>query len=168
MYNICISSQSHIEVLELRVGRCKIIIKKAQEFLRAFLDSLNIELNINQTKPKYRELSADYSKSSYQNIVLLHNYQSEEWWSYFRSIDNSIVTELFCGQLLNQIQCSSCGDKSIAFDDFLDLSLPFTQGLRMLEQFTLERAFDGFLKEEILSEEIFCKKCKKKKFLLFI
>jgi hypothetical protein len=38
----------------------------------------------------------------------------------------------------------------------------------MLEQFTLERAFDGFLKEEILSEEIFCKKCKKKKFLLFI
>ncbi len=71
MYNIYINSQSYTEILELRVGRCKIINIKAQEFMRAFLDSLNIELNVNQSKPKYRELSADYSKSSYQKIVLL-------------------------------------------------------------------------------------------------
>lgn len=42
--------------------------------MRAFLDSLNIELNLNQSKPKYRELSADFSKSSYQKIVANNNF----------------------------------------------------------------------------------------------
>jgi len=34
---------------------------------------------------------------------------------------------------MNSTKCLMCGYNSIAFDDFLDLSLPFTQGLRKLE-----------------------------------
>jgi len=72
------------------------------------------------------------------------------------------VTELFCGKLLNTVQCSLCGAKSVAFDEFQ--SLPFTQGL--LLQFSLERAIEGFLKEEVLNEVFPCARCKQKWFVI--
>ena len=74
------------------------------------------------------------------------------------------MTELFCEQLLNTVQCSLCGKKRVAFDEFLNL--PFTQGLRLLLQFSLERAIEGFLKEEVLSEVFPCAHCKQKWFVI--
>jgi ubiquitin C-terminal hydrolase len=76
--------------------------------------------------------------------------------------DNSIVTDLFCGQLLSKIICSDCKFESLAFDNFWDLSLSFTRGLAMIESCELTRMIEHFLKEEILEDLFYCEKCKKR------
>lgn len=74
--------------------------------------------------------------------------------------DNSIVTDLFCGQLLSKIKCSECGFESLAFDNFWDLSLSFTRGLNMLDSCEVQRMIEHFLKEETLDDLFYCEKCK--------
>lgn len=76
--------------------------------------------------------------------------------------DNSIVTDLFCGQLLSKIICSVCNFESLAFDNFWDLSLSFTRGLSMLEGCDISRMIEHFLKEEVLDDPFYCEKCKQR------
>ena len=88
------------------------------------------------------------------------------------SRDDSIVTDLFSGQLLNKVICTTCNYESLSFDNFWDLSLSFTRGLSMLESCDLTRMFEHFLKEELLEDPFFCEKCKekrksKKKFIIW-
>jgi ubiquitin C-terminal hydrolase len=75
--------------------------------------------------------------------------------------DNSIVTDLFGGQLLNRTTCTHCNYESIAFDNYWDLSLSFTRGLSMLDKCDLPRMIEHFLKEEILDDLFHCVRCKK-------
>lgn len=77
--------------------------------------------------------------------------------------DNSIVTDLFSGQLLSRTVCSHCRNESLAFDNFWDLSLSFTRGLNMIGQCDLLRMLEHFLKEETLDDLFHCEKCKKKR-----
>mmetsp|Transcript_23019 Transcript_23019/g.19983 ORF Transcript_23019/g.19983 Transcript_23019/m.19983 type:complete len:143 (+) Transcript_23019:1436-1864(+) len=63
----------------------------AQELLKAALEAINDDVNRVTTKPKYKELTVDPRKSIQET--------SEEWFSYMLGRDNSIVTDLFCGQL---------------------------------------------------------------------
>ena len=72
------------------------------------------ELNRVTSKPKYKEINCD--KESMEK-------QSEIWYDYFKARDNSIITDLFEGQLCSTIQCKSCGYKSYTFDTFMDLSV---------------------------------------------
>ena len=84
--------------------------------------------------------------------------------------DNSIITDLFCGQLLSKTVCNHCGNESLAFDNFWDLALSFNRAgggscnlMEMLEQ---------FLKEEELEDLFYCEKCKvrrksKKRFVIW-
>ena len=51
--------------------------------------------------------------------------QSNKWWNYYKERDDSIITDLFTGQLMNKIECLNCGFVSYAFDNFMDLSVPF-------------------------------------------
>lgn len=62
---------------------------------------------------------------------------------------------------MNKVICTYCNNESLAFDNFLDLSLSFTKGLQRLQEFTLERLLDHFLKEEPLDDEYHCSNCKK-------
>ena len=77
--------------------------------------------------------------------------------------DNSIVTDLFSGQLLSRTTCTSCGFVSLAFDNYWDLSLSFTRGLSILNRCDLKRMMEHFLKEENLDDLFHCEKCKTKK-----
>ena len=72
----------------------------SQEFMRFLIDRMHDELNRVTTKPAYREL-----KFSNMSIEA----QSEEWNKYYKARDNSIMTDLFEGQLINRTQCLSCG-----------------------------------------------------------
>mmetsp|Transcript_35204 Transcript_35204/g.25673 ORF Transcript_35204/g.25673 Transcript_35204/m.25673 type:complete len:119 (-) Transcript_35204:240-596(-) len=38
-------------------------------------------------------------------------------------IDNSILTDIFSGQLMNRVLCKKCNYESYAFDNFMDLSV---------------------------------------------
>ena len=102
------------------IGRCNSQFigygqQDSQEFLRFALDELSADLNRITTKSKYKELK--FTNESQKE-------QSDEWWSYFKSIEDSYITDLFQGQLMNMTECHSWGHQSLAFDNFMDLSLP--------------------------------------------
>lgn len=98
-------------------------------------------------------------------IFLGTDRQSDEWFEYFRKFDNSIVNDYFEGQLFSELKCQNCSHVSRAFDNFFDVSLPFTRGLKMVLECDLERLIEHFTKEELMEEDsIACPKCKKTKF----
>jgi ubiquitin C-terminal hydrolase len=119
----------------------------SQEFLRFALDGLSNELNRITSKPKYKELVFK-NESKHE--------QSEAWWDYFKSREDSFITDLFQGQLANITECHSCGHQSFSFDIFQDLSLSIpeerTKSLysrsstitleQWLKDFTAEEKFD--------------------------
>lgn len=86
----------------------------AQEFLRFLLDGMHNELNRIEQKPKYKEIDCD---------KLPIDQQSAQWSQYFAARDNSIITDLFEGQLCSKIECLKCNHKSYTFDSFMDLSV---------------------------------------------
>jgi ubiquitin C-terminal hydrolase len=79
---------------------------------------LQSECNRVQGKPQYKELSSHGS-------VLQ---QAAEAAAYARSWHDSLVDDLFGGQLQSTITCSTCGAQSHCFDPFLDLSVPLPRG----------------------------------------
>lgn len=119
----------------------------SQEFLRFALDELSADLNRVITKPKYKELNFDKETKEEQ---------SEKWWDYGKSIENSYITDLFQGQLMSVTEWHSWGHQSLAFDSFMDLSLPIpseeskslygrTSSVTLkqcLKEFTSEEKFD--------------------------
>jgi ubiquitin C-terminal hydrolase len=57
------------------------------------------ELNRIVSKPKYQEMK--FEKHSVDE-------QSEKWNTYYRQRDDSIMSDLFEGQLMSRISCLSC------------------------------------------------------------
>lgn len=71
------------------------------------------------------------------------------------SRENSIVTDLFCGQLLNKTTCSN-GHEKLSFDHFWDLPLSFEKTTRTAH---LKNMLSKFLAEEDVTETNYCDKC---------
>lgn len=78
------------------------------------MDGLHEDLNRISKKPAYKEMDFD-------SLPIID--QSEKWWKYYLERDDSIVTDLFSGQLINKIECQNCKHCSYAFDNFMDLSI---------------------------------------------
>jgi len=134
----------------------------AQEFLKAILEGINDDVNRVVTKPAYKELTADPQRKI-QDI-------SDEWYNYMLARDNSIITDLFCGQLMSKITCTHCNNESLAFDNFWDLALSFTK--TSSSKTHLSDMLAQFLKEEALEDLFHCEKCKvrrksKKRFVIW-
>ena len=72
------------------------------------------ELNRVAKKPPYKVIDCD--KESMDK-------QSEIWADYMRATDNSIITDLFEGQLMSKLECQKCHYQSLTFDNFMDLSI---------------------------------------------
>ena len=72
------------------------------------------ELNRVKKKPKYKQIDCDKESRTHQ---------SEIWFRYFRERDDSIISDLFEGQLCSRIVCQKCGHESLSFDNFMDLSV---------------------------------------------
>jgi len=91
--------------------------------------------------------------------------KSDEWFDYFRKFEDSIVNDYFEGQLLSELKCEKCSKISRTFDNFFDISLSFTRGLKMVLECDLERLIEHYTKEEKMEEDsITCSKCKKTTF----
>lgn len=118
----------------------------AQEFLRFLLDSLHSALN---TGTKGHELKIDESLSD--------NKKAELTWDWYSKIENSLIKDLFVGQLKSSLKCTVCGNTSVTFDPFWDLSVPLPSSSRC----KLEHCFDLFIKEEVMDgdEMPTCSKC---------
>jgi ubiquitin C-terminal hydrolase len=48
---------------------------------------------------------------------------SKRFWNYYKERNNSIIVDLFTGQLKNTIYCMACSNESVTFDPFMTLPL---------------------------------------------
>lgn len=89
----------------------------SQELLAFLLDGLHEDLNRVRKKP-YIE-SKDYDgQNDAENA-------SEAWLNYKRRND-SVIVDLFHGQLKSTLVCPVCSERSVTFDPFCYLSLPLS------------------------------------------
>lgn len=84
----------------------------AQEFLRFFLDSLHSACN-SGTKGNNSELKIDDN--------LTDNRIADLTWDWYTKVENSVIKDLFVGQLKSSLKCTVCGNTSVTFDPFWDL-----------------------------------------------
>ena len=88
----------------------------SQELLNYMLDGLHEDLNRVRKKPYMEEKDHDEEQNEVRD--------SEESWRYFKSRNNSIITDLFFGQLKSKIRCPKCNKMQVKYDPFMSLSLP--------------------------------------------
>ncbi|KAI1694805.1 ubiquitin carboxyl-terminal hydrolase domain-containing protein [Ditylenchus destructor] len=91
----------------------------AQEFTIFLLNGLHEELN----RPKKTHQSNVEGKltENPQNMV---NNDSDIAWEVYKRANNSIVVDLFHGQLKSTLKCDACGIEDVRYDSFCFLSLP--------------------------------------------
>nr|XP_017021234.1 ubiquitin carboxyl-terminal hydrolase 32 isoform X3 [Drosophila kikkawai] len=87
----------------------------SQELLEWLLDALHEDLNRVMEKP-YSELKDSNGRPD--KLV------AAEAWSQHHARNQSIIIDLFYGQLKSKVSCLSCGHESVRFDPFSLLSLP--------------------------------------------
>jgi ubiquitin C-terminal hydrolase len=89
--------------------------------------------------------------------------QSEGWFKYYRDRDDSIMTDLFEGQLMNRLKCLSCGFETLAFDNFMDLSVEIPRkAIRILGNINISYCLDKFMEtEKMIDCGYKCGGCKK-------
>uniref|UniRef100_A0A672FRR8 Ubiquitin carboxyl-terminal hydrolase 21 n=1 Tax=Salarias fasciatus TaxID=181472 RepID=A0A672FRR8_SALFA len=125
----------------------------AQEFLRFLLDKLHTEIN---RRPYVRRYPPN-----------CHGFQlSEEaavMWKKHLERDDSMIVDLFSGQLRSSLHCSVCSHYSNTFDVFCDLSLPIPKRSAAGEV-TLRECLDLFSQEEKLDKENspMCERCNRR------
>ncbi|XP_041971204.1 ubiquitin carboxyl-terminal hydrolase 17-like [Aricia agestis] len=122
----------------------------AQEFLRYLLEGLHEDVNRVTVKPKpiLTEIDENLSDAA----------KAAEAWSRYQRMEDSLVGDIFVGQLKSTLRCTHCRHDSVTFDPFWDLSLPVPSRngpLRLtqcLQSFTKEEELDG-------DEKPTCSKC---------
>ncbi|XP_076631866.1 uncharacterized protein LOC143346988 isoform X2 [Colletes latitarsis] len=122
----------------------------AQEFLRYLLEGLHEDVNRVTVKPQpiHTDIPEMYTDS--QKAV-------ESWKRYLRSEDSMIV-DVFVGQLRSSLRCTSCDHVSVTLDPFWDLSLPIPTRSGTVK---LSQCLEHFTREEVLDgdEKPTCSKC---------
>ncbi|GBG31075.1 Ubiquitin carboxyl-terminal hydrolase 2 [Hondaea fermentalgiana] len=121
----------------------------AQEFLVFFLDALHEELN--EVKDKaYKEIQDDENAQGAE--------RARAWWAHYESLNQSVVKDIFVGQLCSRVTCSRCGHVSMVFDPFWSLSIPVPDEASC----SLAACMHAFIAPENLSGEnrFFCGRCR--------
>ena len=88
----------------------------AQEFMSILLDQLHEDLNRITNKP-YIEL---LEKQPEEDDITA----SKRWWDLHKKREDSIIIDLFNGQLKSETTCQVCHKSSITYDPFMFLCLP--------------------------------------------
>ncbi|XP_055684052.1 ubiquitin carboxyl-terminal hydrolase Usp2 isoform X5 [Lutzomyia longipalpis] len=119
----------------------------AQEFLRFFLDSLHSAHN-EGTKTEGLQLADNLNDTRKADLM----------WEWYCKTEKSMIKDLFVGQLRSTLKCTVCGNTSVTFDPFWDLSLPLPASSSRSK---LENCLELFIREEILDgdEMPTCSKC---------
>ena len=108
----------------------------SQELLLFLLDALHEDLNRIVKKPYIECFDYDGEFLSYESdkkTGAQPQKKSEGFAAQLSWIDHlrrnqSVIVDLFQGQLRSELQCSECGFKSVKFDAFMNLELPLCQG----------------------------------------
>jgi len=111
------------------------------------------ELNRVVKKPAYKEINCEKQTM---------DEQSEIWDQYFKARDNSIITDLFEGQLCSKLECMACHHKSLTFDNFMDLSISIPRkAVRYTGYIDINECIRGYTASEKMDACGYkCSKCK--------
>ncbi|MEQ2250950.1 hypothetical protein ILYODFUR_006133 [Ilyodon furcidens] len=129
----------------------------AQEFLRFLLDKLHTEINRRPyVKRTGKELEPTYVRFRISE-------EANAMWKKHLERDDSIIVDLFSGQLRSSLHCSVCSHYSNTFDVFCDLSLPIPKKSSRGEV-SLQECLDLFSQEEKLDKENspMCERCNRR------
>lgn len=123
----------------------------AQEFLRFFLDALHSACN-EGIKQEGQQLDDNMSE----------NRRADLMWDWYSKTESSVIKDLFVGQLRSTLKCTVCGNTSVTFDPFWDLSVPLPPSSSRCK---LENCLELFIREEVLDgdEMPTCSKCKQRR-----
>ena len=88
----------------------------SNEFMSVFLDYLNEDLN-RVSKKEYIEMKEKGENETDEECA-------KRFWECNLKRNDSIVTDLFCGQFKSTITCPDCGWINITFDPFDTINLP--------------------------------------------
>ena len=88
----------------------------SNEFMSVFLDYLNEDLN-KTTKKEYIEMKEKGENETDEECA-------KRFWECNLKRNDSIITDLFCGQFKSTITCPQCGWINITFDPFDTINLP--------------------------------------------
>ena len=138
IYNLWCGKEQKIAPIEFR-DSIKRIKKQfggyrqedSQEFLSVLLDQLHEDLNRISNKP-YVEL---LEKQPDEDDIIA----SKRWWDLHKKREDSIIIDLFNGQLKSETICQVCNKSSITYDPFMFLCLP----LPKVKNFFLFKIFCG-------------------------
>lgn len=87
--------------------------------------------------------------------------QSNEWWLHNKSRDDSMISDIFEGQLLSKMQCKFCNYASLAFDNYMDLSIPIQKN-KNKQLISIDDCLEDFISDELMEKCGYkCAKCKK-------
>ncbi|GFR84324.1 ubiquitin carboxyl-terminal hydrolase 19 [Elysia marginata] len=95
----------------------------AHEFLAFLLDGLHEDLNRIKKKPYTETIDSDGRPD---RVV------AEEAWAQYKLRNDSVVVDLFQGQLKSKLVCPRCGKVSITFDPFLYMSVPLPKKKKVI------------------------------------
>ncbi|EDO44502.1 predicted protein [Nematostella vectensis] len=96
----------------------------AQEFMAFLLDGLHEDLNRVLKKP-YTEEVEGAGKPDHE--------VANEAWRRHRSRNDSIIVDMFQGQLKSKLTCPVCKTISIKYDPFMNLSVPLPKENKLLK-----------------------------------
>ena len=88
----------------------------SHEFISVFLDYLNEDLN-RTTKKQYIEMKEKQDDETDEECA-------KRYWECNLKRNDSIITDLFCGQYKSTITCPECNWINITFDPFDSITLP--------------------------------------------
>ena len=128
----------------------------SQEFLSFLMDGLHEDLNIARlVNPNIKpDKIPDNEDEMYNDEEL-----SKKNWERYLKFNNSIIVNLFQGQLRNQLTCLYCGKTSTTFNPFMYLSLPIPN---TKSKVSLYDCLNSFIESETLdgTDSWHCSRCK--------
>lgn len=123
-----------------------------------------------------RDREADSARSVEERRKVIE--EATKAWDRYLEKNDSVITDLFAGQLQSTIECDVCHNRSSCFDPFLDLSVPIpriceltttSKGWRRgscndASKCSLDECVEKLIGEEVLEGDnmVECDKCKKK------
>lgn len=116
-------------------------------------------LDINEhvaRSPRYLPMPSPSQKYTAANVPS----EADKAWAAYLKFNDSVVSDMFAGQLQSTIECQTCHNQSYCFDPFLDLSVPIPKNTESkgflgrklvsdLSKCSLEDCFEKFVGKSI-------------------
>ncbi len=112
----------------------------SQELILYVLDGLHEDLNRVKKKPYIA--SKDYNGTPDRELCI-------QMWEDHMKRNQSVIVDLFCGQLKSRVVCPQCTKDSVTFDPFMVLSVPIPQLSHLVVTFVFSDFTEGAAKLKV-------------------